>query len=217
MKRTFILPLVLLLICGLTNLNAQTDTDSTYEGSNALPPTSKSKQGDAATKYSVPPPSKQKSDWKKKIYLGGYFGASFGSYTNVEISPIIGYNFTRDFSMGVGVIYSYYAYDTNIPGAPKVSSSNWGFRMNANYVLLKFIRLGAEYQFLNVDRWTGNINPDGSLIYEKEPYNILFVGAGINQRFGGNASLFIMVYYDVLQNDYYNDNYIFRIGVAAGF
>jgi hypothetical protein len=186
--------------------------DSTEQQAAVLPPTSKSKQSEAATKYSTPPRSK--SDWRKKIYLGGYFGAGFGSYTNIEISPIIGYNFTNDFSMGVGVIYSYYSYDF---GPTKIQSNNWGFRVNANYILFNFVRLGAEYQFLNVDAWTGDLNPNGTPVYEKEPYNILFLGGGINQRVGRNASVFLMIYYDVLQNGYYNDNYIIRVGVAAGF
>lgn len=194
-----------------------TTADSAASNTSVLPPTSKSKQGSEATKYSTPP--KSKSDWKKKIYLGGYFGLSFGSYTNIEISPIIGYNLTKDFSMGVGVIYSYYSYEVDYINAPsqKISASNWGFRTNANYVLLNFIRLGIEYQFLSVDSYTGNNNFDGTPIYEKKPYNILFVGGGINKRLGGNASLFVMVYYDLLENDYYNNNYIFRIGVSAGF
>ena len=116
--------------------------------------------------------------------------------------------------MGVGVIYSYYSYDF---GPTKIQSNNWGFRMNANYILFNFVRLGAEYQFLNVDAWTGDLNPNGTPVYEKEPYNILFLGGGINQRVGRNASVFLMIYYDVLQNGYYNDNYIIRVGVAAGF
>lgn len=216
MKRSLFLILVVFFYSIGQSVIAQPVTkqaaDSTEQEESVLPPTSKSKQSDSATKYSTPP--KSKSDWKKKIYLGGYFGASFGSYTNIEISPIVGYNFTKDFSMGFGVIYSYYSYDY---GPTKISASNWGFRLNANYVLFNFIRLGAEYQFLNVDSFTGNLNPDGTPIYEKEPYNILFVGGGINQRIGGNASVFIMIYYDVLENDYYNDNYIFRVGVSAGF
>ena len=200
------------------NTQEPTNVDSAASNTNVLPPTSKSKQGDNATKYSTPP--KSKSDWTKKIYLGGYFGLSFGSYTNIELSPIVGYNFTKDFSMGIGVIYSYYSYNYNIPGYPdtKISASNWGFRLNANYILLNLVRLGAEYQYLNVDYWDRvSVNPDGTPIYAKKPYNILFLGGGINQRAGRNTSIFIMFYYDVLQNDYYYNNYIFRVGVSAGF
>lgn len=220
MKRilTILCIAIFTLVSNKTYTQEPTNADSALSETSVLPPTSKSRQGDAATKYSTPP--KSKTPWTKKIYLGGYFGASFGSSTtNVEISPIVGYNFTRDFSMGIGVIYSYYSYEAYLAGQgnTKISSSNWGFRMNANYVLLKFIRLGAEYQFLSVDSYKGQQNPDGSPIYEKEPYNILFLGGGFNQRLGRNASLFFMIYYDVLQNDYYYNNYIIRIGVSAGF
>ncbi len=214
MKRHLIILVSLISICSLNVLSAQT-VDSTSQQESVLPPTRKSK---AATKYSTPP--KSKPDWKKKIYVGGYFGLSFGSYTNIEISPIVGYNFTEDFNMGIGVIYNYYAYE--IPnytgfGNTKVSSSNWGGRLNANYTLFNLVSLGAEYQLLSVDVY--GYDDVGALISDKELVNILFLGGGIRQRIGRNSSMFIMAYYDVLQNKYspYNDQVVWRIGVAAGF
>jgi hypothetical protein len=214
MKQIIFLIIAMFFIGGFQSYSAQIP-DSLEQEESVLPPTSKSKQADDV-RYSAPP--KSKSNWGSKIYLGGYFGMTFGSYTNIELSPIVGYNFTKDFSMGFGIIYSYYSYNTNLPtGNAKISSSNWGFRVNANYVLLKFIRLGAEYQYLSVDTYNGQLSPDGSPIYDKEPYNILFLGGGINQRMGGHASMFIMFYYDIFETGYYYNNYIFRVGVAAGF
>jgi hypothetical protein len=217
MKRSLIIVVSLIFICSVNELNAQT-IDSTAQQESVLPPTSKSKNAKSATKYSTPPVSK--SDWKKKIYVGGYFGMSFGSYTNIEVSPIVGYNFTKDFNMGIGVIYNYYAYD--VPnytgfGTTRVSSSNWGGRLNASYTLFNLVSLGAEYQLLSVDVY--GYDDLGSLNSRKELINILFLGGGIRQKIGRNASMFIMAYYDVLQNKYspYNDQVVWRIGVAAGF
>jgi long-subunit fatty acid transport protein len=131
--------------------------DSTEQEADVMPQTSKAKQSAAATKYSTPPKSRQ--DWKKKIYVGGYFGMGFGStFTNIDVSPIVGYNFTENFNMGIGVIYNYYSY--SVPnyiggGESKISSNNWGGRLNANYTFFKFLSIGAEYQYLTVDWFKG--------------------------------------------------------------
>jgi hypothetical protein len=218
MKRTIILTLTLIFIFTVSGLNAQS-ADSTTQEESVLPPTSKSRKSDAATRYSTPP--KSKSDWRKKIYVGGYFGMSFGSsYTNIDISPIVGYRITDDFSMGLGVIYTYYSYE--VPnfnfGTQKYSFSNWGARVNANYVLFKFIALGAEYQYITTDIFDG-YDVSNSATFRKEGINILFVGGGISQRVGGNASVYVMAYYDLLQDKYspYGNNIVWRIGVSAGF
>jgi len=219
MKRTLSIVLSLIFIFSIQQMSAQ-PADTIAQEESVLPPTSKSKQGDAATRYSTPP--KAKSDWKKKIYVGGYFGLSFGSnYSSVDISPIVGYRITKDFSMGVGVIYNYYSFETWNPivgETQKYSFNNWGGRINANYVLFNLIALGAEYQFINAERVSG-YDDFGSPIYTKDPINILFVGGGISRRVGGNTSMYIMAYYDLLQDQYspYGDQIVWRIGVSAGF
>jgi len=218
MKRTLSIVLSLIFIFSIQQMSAQPN-DTTAQEESVLPPTSKSKQGDAATRYSTPP--KSKSDWRKKIYVGGYFGLSFGStYSSVDISPIVGYRITKDFSMGIGVIYNYYAYEVPnfTTGTTKYSFSNWGARINANYVLFNLIALGAEYQYITTDRFDGyNLNNDAT--FAKEGVNILFVGGGISRRVGGNTSMYIMAYYDLLQDKYspYGDQIVWRIGVSAGF
>ena len=222
MKRTAALVSLIVFIFSLAPVMAQSESDSTYQGSSALPPTSKSKQSEAATRYSAPPPSSQKSDWRKRIYVGGYFGLSLGSvYSNVEISPIVGYRITDDFSMGVGIIYRYYSYEAfNFASGQnqRYSFSNWGARINAQYRLFNLIALGAEYQYITND-WLEGYDDLGNPVFDKKGVNILFVGGGITQKVGGNAFMYLMAYYDVLQETYspYSDNIIWRIGVSAGF
>src|SRR5947208_2580282 len=69
-----------------------------------------------------PPPSSSVGD---KIFTGGSLGLQFGTYTVVEISPIIGYKVTERFTPGISITYIYskikdpwsgYTYSTNIYG-----------------------------------------------------------------------------------------------------
>lgn len=219
MKRSIIILLSFLIIYSSNELVAQ-EVDSTSQQESVLPPTQKSRQSESATRYSTPP--KSKPDWKKKIYVGGYFGLGFGTYTYVDVSPIVGYNFTKDFNMGIGVIYNYYSQP--VPTGPfsstKISSSNWGGRLNATYTLFNLVSVGAEYQFLSVEQVS--YNPfTYEVAKEKVPVNILLLGGGLRQSLGRNASIFIMVYYDVLQDPNspyaYNNGLVWRMGVAAGF
>src|SRR5215216_5004176 len=42
-----------------------------------------------------------------RLVFGGGLGASFGTYTAVSVSPVIGYRFTDWLAAGVGVGYQY--------------------------------------------------------------------------------------------------------------
>ena len=194
--------------------------DSVEQEAAVLPPTNKSKQSAGATKYSTPP--KSKPDWKKKIYVGGYLGMTFGTFTNIEISPIVGYNFTKDFNMGIGVIYNYFSQP--VPTGPnsstQISSSNWGGRLNATYTLFNLISLGAEYQLLSVEQIAYNPSTF-EIAKENVPVNILLLGGGLRQSLGRNTAIFVMVFYDVLQDPNspyaFNNGLVWRMGMAAGF
>ncbi len=48
---------------------------------------------------------------KSKLFVGGNLGLAFGTYTIVNVSPLVGYRFTNVLAAGVGVNYSYYGYD----------------------------------------------------------------------------------------------------------
>src|SRR6478672_5051198 len=54
---------------------------------------------------------------KNKLFFGGTFGASFGSYTFVNASPQVGYMFNKYFAAGTGIhfIYSSTKYDYYVP------------------------------------------------------------------------------------------------------
>ena len=43
-----------------------------------------------------------------KLSLGGTFGLQFGDYTVINLSPQVGYDFSKYFTFGAGLGYTYY-------------------------------------------------------------------------------------------------------------
>jgi hypothetical protein len=43
---------------------------------------------------------------KSKLFVGGALGLAFGTYTIVNVSPLVGYHFTPVFAAGAGINYS---------------------------------------------------------------------------------------------------------------
>ena len=164
--------------------------------------------------YSTPPQSKK--SFKERLYFGGYIGLQFGTYTSIDISPLIGYRITPDFNVGIGVLYNYTSFDYG-PPIGQHGYSSWGGRLTANYTLFNFIALGVEYQYRIVEILEG-FNDLGQPIFGDRGVNVLFLGGGIRQKVGRNTYMFLMAYYDVLQEEFspYN-NVVLRIGVSAGF
>ena len=178
---------------------AQTDDQQAVQSSKSKEP-----------KYSTPPKSKR--SFKERIYVGGYLGLQFGTYTSIDISPLVGYRITPDFNVGIGILYTYTSFDYG-GTIGQHGYSSWGGRLTANYTLFNLLVLGAEYQYRTVELY--NVFEQA---FETQGVNVLVLGGGIRQRVGGNTSMFIMAYYDVLQEEYspYN-SVVLRIGVAAGF
>lgn len=165
-------------------------------------------QNKSEPQYSTPP--KEKTPFIKRIYLGGYFGLQFGTYTVIDVSPLVGIRVTPDFNIGIGLLYTYYKYDYY--GVNREFNS-WGGRLTMNYTLFNMLTLGAEYQYRTVETYNVNDNTFGST-----GVNVLFLGGGLRQQVGRNTYMFLMAYYDVLQEAYSPyDNVVFRVGVSAGF
>lgn len=165
-------------------------------------------------KYSTPPQSKK--SFKERLYFGGFIGLQFGTFTSIDISPLIGYRVTPEFNVGIGVLYNYTSFDYG-PPIGQHGYSSWGGRLTANYTLFNFLALGIEYQYRTVEILEG-FDDLGQPIFGEQGVNVLFLGGGIRQKVGRNTSMFIMAYYDVLQEEFspYN-SVVLRIGVAAGF
>jgi hypothetical protein len=161
-------------------------------------------------KYSTPP--KNKRSIKERFYVGGYLGLQFGTYTSIDISPLLGYRITPDFNVGIGLLYTYTSFDYG-PPVGQHGYSSWGGRLSTNYTLFNLISLGVEYQYRTVELYNSFENS-----FQNQGVNVLFLGGGFRQKVGRNTFMFIMAYYDILQEQYTPyPNVVFRIGVSAGF
>ena len=51
---------------------------------------------------------KEKSDFQRRLFFGGYFWISFGTITQVELAPQVGYHISDRIAAGIGGKYMYY-------------------------------------------------------------------------------------------------------------
>jgi len=145
-----------------------------------------------------------------KLFFGGNLGLMFGSYTYVNISPIVGYRVKPHLSVGTGAIYEYikdnrylnYEFETTI----------WGGKLFAQTIVLDFLILYAENNFLSLERRyydAKNNYPETGRFF----LNVPWVGGGFYQG-TSNGGMYFMVLFNLntSMNSPYS-NYEFRIGI----
>ena len=148
--------------------------------------------------------------FKDRMFVGGSFGASFGSVTFINVSPVVGYMVSPRLSAGVGVLYQYVR-DERFPGST-IERNDWGLNVFSRFLLVPPIFLHAEYEYLNYD-----------YIDTRLGFNSFLAGGGIAQPISRNASFIAMVLYnfsyvnDATVTQPYSDPWIIRVGVTAGF
>jgi hypothetical protein len=152
---------------------------------------------------------------RDRIFLGGSFGLQLGTYTSIEINPVIGYWLLPRLAVAIGPGYEYMKYQN-------ISTSIYSARGYMELTLLrdidKFIPLGvhssivlhAEDELLNLD------TEDWQNITSRENrfnVNSLLVGGGLSQQIGRKGSFNILVLWVVTDSGYdlYNNPEI-RIG-----
>lgn len=155
---------------------------------------------------------------KSKLFFGGNLGLAFGTYTIVNVSPLVGYHFTPVFAAGAGVNYSYYGY----------SDGYWNYKQS--YVGMSvfgrvypipqfFIQVQPEENYM----W---YSQSGTGAYQDQPtlkinqfVPSLLLGGGASIPTGTNGAFTISVMYDVLQNIYspFYHQAVYGFGYSMGF
>jgi hypothetical protein len=110
-----------------------------------------------------------------RLRLGGSFGLSFGTVTNINLSPMAGVNLTDKLVGGVGATYMWFN-----SRRFNINSSYYGGRSFLMYSLLPMITLQAEYEGLNV-QYYNNVERR----YVRKWIGSPMLGAAYTQPLGG--------------------------------
>lgn len=155
-------------------------------------------------------PVKAKPSGGRKLYYGGNVGASFGSYTMIGVYPLVGYNLTPKFSVGLKFQYEYI---TDKRFAETYNTSNYGASIFARFRIIPQLYLHAEYAQMSYDLYNGLGESNRTSV----PF--IFLGAGYRQSLGGAVYMNAQVLFDVLQNSnspYSNWEPFFSVGFGVG-
>jgi hypothetical protein len=158
----------------------------------------------------------QPPDEGSRIFTGGSFALQFGTYTLVQISPIVGYKLTERFMPGISITYLYSKYNDPSGLYPSYSTNMYGGSVFGRYFVTQNLFAHLELEVLNMDV----PNATSSYYYtgfHRQNVSSLFVGGGYREAMGGRSSINIMLLYDVIQDLYSPySNPIIRIGFGFG-
>jgi hypothetical protein len=83
--------------------------------------------------------------WKERVRIGGSFGVSLGTVTNINLSPMAGYELTEKLLGGVGATLMWYK--SSYFG---FNSVYYGGRAFLMYSIIPMVNIQAEYEAMNV-------------------------------------------------------------------
>lgn len=167
--------------------------------------------------------NEQGASFKDKVFFGGGFGAGFGDYTYVNVSPIIGYKVSPKLSTGIRITYQYTTFkyqDIQAGEEKKYQGNDFGIGAFARFSIYGPLYLQAEYEHLNYD----GLYYDGSS--SRTNFDSFMAGGGIAQPIGGKAFLFFTAMYNFSYDNFnssnayrapYDSPWVIRVGVTAGF
>ncbi|MEO8210091.1 MAG: hypothetical protein ABI840_05990 [bacterium] len=152
----------------------------------------------------------------KRVFVGGDIGASFGEYTVVRVSPLIGYNISRYVSTGVKFIYmhSWQEVNQNTVSATTLQSNTIGGNVFFQFNPLPTFFLKGEFEYDSFKNYATTQNTS-----DNTGVPFLFLGAGYTTPISRNTNFNVGIKVDVLNNvnspfpDY---NPFFSAGITAG-
>ncbi|MEQ8477416.1 hypothetical protein [Fulvivirga sp.] len=146
-----------------------------------------------------------------RVYTGGNIGFQMDAFrTTAEVSPIIGYRITNEFSLGIGLTYIYYKYEDSYTD---FETNIYGYRMFGRYNITHQFFLLTEYESLSLEFLN-----DGTENRQWVPG--AFVGGGFYQSISDNAGFNIAVLYNVMFDELrspYKSPLVYRVGFTVGF
>ncbi len=149
--------------------------------------------------------------FRDRINIGGGFGLSFGSYTYIQVSPVISYAVSSNFYLGLGLDYTYYK-DSRYSYSYVYEGSIWAPKIFARYFIGDFFAQAEiqKYYYKNV---YNSLNPS-EMISETHYY----AGGGYRSWVGANSFMYVMVLFDLQRSDFaFGNNPQVQIGFSHGF
>lgn len=171
--------------------------------------------------------SSSQANTESRFYYGGNLGLMFGTYTIIDVSPLVGYKVTEKFHVGTGLTYTYYKYkeDGTYNGSTttagfEFSTHIYGGRLFTRYYVLDNLFLHAEDELINLELPDPDLYPK-EVSLSRQWLNSVLVGAGYGYAFNVDGpALSIMVLFRINNEfaDFYPyQNPIIRIGLGFGF
>lgn len=153
---------------------------------------------------------------ESRWYYGGTLGFNFWSdYFYLSIEPMVGYKISPKFSVGGKIGYSYVNYSDE-----DFDTHNYGASIFSRYRVIPQIYLHGEFVYWSYETITGYDLQSNDYRTERNWVPFLLLGGGYVQNINPNASLYVEVLVDVLQdeNSPYEDwDPFVSFGVGIGF
>ena len=146
----------------------------------------------------------EKKPFKENLFFGGILGLQFGTYTLIDISPVIGYKVSPRFHPGIRLTYQYQSDQTT-----NYKTYRYGGSIFARLFLVQGIYAQAEAEALNIEWMNSNL----------EEYRLwignYFVGGGYFQKMGKNGGMYMTVLWNLNESRYSPySNPVIRIGFS---
>ncbi|MEA1897428.1 MAG: hypothetical protein U9N53_07165 [Bacteroidota bacterium] len=158
---------------------------------------------------------------RERMFFGGNFWMSFGTYTNIEVSPLVGFQVRPRLAVGSGIIYRYYKYkyDQIMPDGTHM----YGFNVFSRYHIIPSfadfipgldmgIFVHVEYEGLSLDNYYDATSPT----YNPGRFwlNSWLIGGGISQRMGQRGAINFTILYNLNESaNSIESNPVIRIGI----
>ena len=181
--------------------------------------------------FAFPVMAQNNYSFRDRLFFGGNLGLAIGTYTDIEVSPLVGYYITPRWAAGVGFTYEYYnnKYHWLVPSshAPgqyeyeRYETHIFGGRLFTNYVIVNnindWIPFGFNFRiFVHAEDELMSYEK-GFLYYDKpgrELQNSILVGGGLRFPSGKRSSMNLYILWNLNSqlNDYYGSGPIIRMG-----
>lgn len=157
---------------------------------------------------------------KENVFVGGGLGGGFGNGSGmIQVSPLVGYNFTESFQTAFKISYTY-IYGTEGITAQRYSDNIIAASLINRYVIWKGVFVQVEPEIMNRKDYYTQTNALGVDELMSKRINVfnLYVGGGAYLDFSSNSGGFILLLYNLNQTrNSFNRNPHIQAGFTVGF